>query len=519
MPPESTAAAAAEDRPRWKLARLTQLSFGLRASLSASMVGLAMLVSLVGLIVYTALTMRATVNASTERAQAVAQQVALLARRAAGQPDGDPAVVLVRRDRALAAMFESALAGDPTLYDLGVFDPTGRVLAHSQPEKRGLQQPPRPVLAELGRGGMLGQAMRLLGPPRTYDAIVELSAAGRPFGEVRVGVSTALLREQLLDSLRAGLWVMGVAFLLAMVVALGFAQLLSRRVRTVVTGLQRLRAGEFDYRLAVEGGDELALLASSLNELGERLQASRARAAAGDLDQGELLLATDRMAAWAKVASGLAHEMADPLNAAALHLGHLKRKWNDARPENARHLTVLEDELKRLDQVVKGFRRFAMLGEMRAEWFDLRGLLTEVAERGREAMPERRLELVLDLDELPERFWGDRSLLRQALTNLVTNAEQAMPGGGHITLAAQRTASGVEVSVADEGVGIPEELQTRVFDLYFTTKQDGSGIGLAVVQQIVQLHGGRIRLRSAPGEGTQITFELPVRSLEAVHAA
>src|SRR5439155_11353480 len=213
------------------------------------------------------------------------------------------------------------------------------------------------------------------------------------------------------------------------------------------------------------------------------------------------------------------HEMADPLNAAALHLGHLKRKWSDDRPETARHLAVLEEELKRLEQVVKGFRRFALLGEMRAEWFDLRSMLGEIVERGRETMAHRRLEVVLDVDELPERFWGDRTLLRQALSNLVANAQQAMPGGGHITLAAHRADGMVEISVTDEGMGIPEEVQPRVFDLYFTTKDDGSGIGLAVVQQIVRLHGGRVRLRSAPGEGTQVTLELPVRTLEAVHAA
>jgi signal transduction histidine kinase len=501
-----------------RLATLTRFT-GLRASLSASMVLLALLVSLVGIAVHTALTMQATVRAASDRAQAMAQQSALLASRAASQPGVDRPASAVARDRALAALFESALAGDPTLFDLGVFNPASRALAHSQIEQVGRIIQARPSIAELRRGNVIEQALRLLGPAQTYDAVVPLGSGDQSFGEVRVGVSTALLREQLLVSLRVGLWVMGVAFLLAMVMALAFAQLLSRRVRNIVTGLQRLREGEFGYRLAVEGGDELALLASSLNELGERLQASRARAAAGDLDQGELLMATDRMAAWAKVASGLAHEMADPLNAAALHLGHLKRKWSDGRPETARHLAVLDEELKRLDLVVKGFRRFAMLGEMRAEWFDLRGLLDEIAERVREAMVGRRLELVLDVDELPQRFWGDRSLLRQALTNLLANAEQAMPGGGHITLAAHRTETGIDVSVTDEGVGIPSELQTRVFDLYFTTKEDGSGIGLAVVQQVVQLHGGRIRVRSAPGEGTQITMELPVRTLEAVHAA
>jgi signal transduction histidine kinase len=499
--------------------KLTRLPFSLRASLSASMVGLALLVSLVGISVHTALTIRATVTASADRAQAVAQQAALLANRATSQPEAGTPAERVRDDRALAALFESALAGDPTLFDLGVFDPEGRAIAHSLPERIGRLQAPRPPLAELGRGGVFDQSLRLLAPARTYDAVVALSAGDQPFGEVRVGVSTALLREQLLVSLRAGLVVMGVALLLAVFVALGLAHLLARRVRTVVTGLQRLREGEFGYRLAVEGGDELALLASSLNELGERLQATRARAAAGDLDETELLMATDRMAVWAKVASGLAHEMADPLNAAALHLGHLKRKWSDDRPETARHLAVLEEELKRLEQVVKGFRRFALLGEMRAEWFDLKGMLGEIVERGRETMAHRRLEVVLDMDELPERFWGDRTLLRQALSNLVANAEQAMPGGGRITLAAHRVDGMVEIGVTDEGIGIPEELQTRVFDLYFTTKDDGSGIGLAVVQQIVQLHGGRVRLRSAPGEGTQVTLELPVRTLEAVHAA
>ena len=502
-----------------KLTGFARVPFGLRASLSASMVGLALLVSMVGLIVHTALTMRATMAASSERAKSVAQQAALLTSRASGEPGGSPADVLVRRDRALAALFESSLAGDPTLFDIGIFDAAGYALAHSDPERRGRRQPARPAIAELRRGDVLAQALRLLGPAQTYDEVVELRVGGQPFGEARVGVSTALLREQVLATLQAGLWVMGVASLLAIVVALGLAQLLSRRVRTVVTGLQRLREGEFGYRLAVEGGDELALLASSINELGERLQATRARAATGEVDQGELLQATDRMAAWAKVASGLLHEMADPINAAGLHLGHLKRKWTDARPELARHLTVLEGELKRLDQVVKGFRRFALLGEMRAEWFDLRALLDEVAGRAREAMTERRLGLVLDVDPLPDRFWGDRTLLRQALTNLVTNAEQAMPGGGHVTLGARRTGAGVELSVTDEGVGIPEEFQSRVFDLHFTTKDDGSGIGLAVVQQIVRLHGGRIRLRSSPGEGTQITLEIPVRSRETVHAA
>jgi signal transduction histidine kinase len=496
---------------------LRTLSFGLRASLTASLIALALVVSVVGLAVHTGLAVRSTVNQAAIRAEAVAQQVALLAGRAASV-SADP-IAAVRRDRALTALFESALAGDPTLFDLGVFDGEGRALAHSQPDRRGTVQPARPLLAELRGGGPIGQTVRLLGPPRTYEAVVDLGTAEARFGQARVGISTALLREELLSSLRAGVWVLVAAFLLAMLVAFALAQLLSSRVRDVMTGVERLREGEFGYRLAVEGSDEMALLASSLNALGERLEATRSRAASGELDAGELLMATDRMAAWAKVASGLAHELADPLNAAALHLGHLKRKWTGDNPQTAHHLNVLESELKRLQQIVVGFRKFALLGEMRAEWFDLKTMLAELADRTREGLHDRRAVLRTQLDEVPDRFWGDPALLRQAIANLIANAEQAMPGGGQVTLAVRRADEGVEITVSDEGVGIAPDVQSRVFDLYFTTKEDGSGIGLAVVQQVVQLHGGRVRLRSSPGEGTSITLQLPERAREAVHAA
>jgi hypothetical protein len=180
---------------------LSKLTFGLRASLSASMVGLALLVSLVGLAVHSALTVRATISTSAVRAGAAAQQAALLAGRATSQADAAPAEAL-RDDRALTALFESALAGDPTLYDLGVFDTEGRALAHSQPDRIGEIQLHRAALTELGRGSVLDQTLRLLGPARTYDVVVPLAAQGQPFGDVRVGVSTALLREQLLESLR-----------------------------------------------------------------------------------------------------------------------------------------------------------------------------------------------------------------------------------------------------------------------------------------------------------------------------
>jgi len=488
-----------------------RLPFSLRASLSASMVGLALLVAVIAVTVHAALEIRGTVERSAERARALAQQAALLASGAANAAPVNPNAA-IQGDRALGALFESALAGDPTIYDLGVFDAQGYALVHSEPAKVAFRVERRPRIEELRSRDVLAQGLRMLGPAATYEDVAPLVTEGRRFGEVRVGVSTTLMSAQLLASLRAGLWVTGAALLLAILMALMFAQFLSQRVRTMLAGLERFREGEFGYRLAVEGQDELALLASSINALGERLE-SRARA--GEMDPTELLAATGQISTWAKVVSGLAHEMADPLNAAALHLGQLKRKSRNPTPEMARHLRVLEDELKRLEQIVAGFRRFTVLGEMRAEWFDLRALLEEIAERASETTA-RRVDVEADVREAPRRFWGDPALLRQAISNLLANAEQAMPGGGRVVLGAHVLADSVAIGVTDQGVGIPAEIQSRIFDHSFTTKQGGSGIGLAVVQQVVKLHEGRIRLRSKPGEGTQVTLELPVKSAHPV---
>ncbi|MFI5371038.1 MAG: sensor histidine kinase, partial [Candidatus Eisenbacteria bacterium] len=176
-------------------------------------------------------------------------------------------------------------------------------------------------------------------------------------------------------------------------------------------------------------------------------------------------------------------------------------------------------ELKRLENVVLGFRRFSLLGEMHHAWFDLKQMLVEVVLRAREDRADPRIEVRLDDRGAPTRFWGAPSLLRQALGNLITNAEQAMPEGGAVTVRARRDDDGIEITVIDQGIGIPPEVQAHVFDLYFTTKSGGSGIGLAVVQQVARLHGGAVTLRSAPGEGTEITMRLPERSPRMVSAA
>lgn len=494
-----------------------KLPFSLRVSLSLSMVGLAILVAVLAIGVHMALAVQGIVHSSADRSRALAQQTAWLAGRAA-RASSAPVTTAIRRDRALQALFASALAGDPTVFDIAIVDRSGKVLIHSQGIGVGGKVLARPDIEALEEGNVLRQGARLLGPSRAFEARVAMSSGRDPFGEVRVGVSTALMRTLLLDSLRAGLWVTAVALLLAILVALLSAELLSRRVRAMTTGLERLRGGEFGYRLEVDGRDELSVLASSINALGERMEGMRRRAAAGEVDPVELLAATGQASAWARVMSGLTHELADPLHAARLHLGRLRAKWRSDPDDALRHLDVVDQEFERLKTVVERFRGFSQRGEMRPDWLDLQALLAEEVDRARQTAGAG-IVIRLDAGRAPERFWGDGSLLRQALTNLIANAMQAMPEGGCVTVKAERNEGRVAVTVQDEGPGIPAELQKQVFDVYFTTKPRGSGIGLAVVKQVVKLHKGRVRLHSTPGQGTEVVLELPESKLEPVGAA
>jgi signal transduction histidine kinase len=491
-----------------------KLPFGLRASLSLSMVGLALLVAFLAIGIHLTLAVHGIVLSASDRSRALAEQTAWLASRAT-RGTARPTAEAIHRDRALHSFFESALAGDPTVYDLAVVDRDGKALLHSSGvEDRVLAR--RPDIEQLRRGSVFRQAARLLGPSRAFEARVPLVSGGRPFGEARVGVATALMKIVLFDSLRAGLWMTAVALLLAILGALLSAELVSRRVRTMATGLERLSQGEF-VPLAVDGKDELSHLASSINAVGDRLESLKRRAEAGEMDHGELAAATGQASQWVRVARGLFHEMVNSVNGAKSNLAVLRLRARMFPPEDQRRLEVIDSEFQRMSDVAERFRRFSK-GQAEMEWLDLQNLLEEEVGRARTGAA-RGIEIWLDARKAPDRFYGDGLLLRQALTNLITNAVQAMPEGGRVTVTGERRDGQVLVTVGDEGHGIPEALQGRVFHESVTTKNYGSGIGLFLVKQVADLHRGRVRLRSAPGEGTEVELELPESRLEPVGVA
>ena len=221
------------------------------------------------------------------------------------------------------------------------------------------------------------------------------------------------------------------------------------------------------------------------------------------------LQVSERLAALGRVTAGVAHEVKNPLNSMRLWLENLKENLppGDGVPRQA--VAVLDSEIDRLDSVVKRFLDFMRSQELRLEETHLEELLDEVSGIARPQMERAHVQLEKQYADLPP-VRVDRPLLTQALLNLIFNAIEAMPSGGKLALGLERRGEWAEISIEDTGQGIAPENRARVFQLFFTTRPGGSGIGLASAYKAIQLHDGSIDFDSQIGRGTTFRIELPL---------
>ncbi len=366
-----------------------------------------------------------------------------------------------------------------------------------------------------------------------------LTLGDAEFGTVRIGVHIQMVRVELVNEL----WSVGavglVALLIAVVVAAAFAQLMLRPIHIIRTGLTRLGQGEFGVRLNLPQQDEFGELGSFFNAVSEQLSADRTQgagqaAASGPTDSETALLNYSRkLVALGRLTAGVAHEVKNPLNAMTIHLELLRQKLGGGggtsrrrattdgagaeppRPdmENAlEHVRIISAEIQRLDQVMQGLLKFARSEDLKPQALSLSALVDEVVGVIRPECEAAKVDVVVEGVGRVPPIMGDPTMLRQALLNLALNARQAMPGGGTLRISAAVRARGVEISVADTGVGIKPEHLGRIFDLYFTTRENGSGIGLSMVYRTVHLHDGEIEVESTEGRGTTFRLLLPQAS-------
>jgi PAS domain S-box-containing protein len=222
-----------------------------------------------------------------------------------------------------------------------------------------------------------------------------------------------------------------------------------------------------------------------------------------------------RMSASGRVTRGVAHEVKNPINAIVLHLQLLRNKLQQIDPDTNRHVDIIDSEIHRLDRVVGILVDFTRPRDLHLEETDLKLLLEEVSQLAAPDAEQHGVKLIHELAEESIPVKVDVDLVKQAILNVVINGVQAMPDGGTLTIRVRRDEDSVITEIKDAGAGIPPEIQDKIFELYFTTKKSGSGIGLAQTYQIMQWHYGSVEFESQPGKGTTFRLRLPLSEVRS----
>lgn len=425
----------------------------------------------------------------------------------------------IASDPDLDALLKGAVSRAHSILHASVVAPDRTIVAHSLPEEAGRRDAEYAVLpGELRGTRVLGTLWRLALSPPAYRKDYPVAVGDRDFATVRIVLGGTFIWDSALTSVRSGLLVAILLIILAMVSGILFARVMNRKFRTIEQGIRALSEGTYEA-MPPSGLDEFDRIAAALNVLGARIGQVTASDAVLDrpgdpADQGKLKILESQTRALSRLgeaAAGMAHELRNQLQVIQLDVDLLRHpEAND--PEAIRkHAENAGRGIESLDAAIRGFLKIArlrppqfqvvrvneLLGEIRA------GFVTEAGLAG--------VSIDLDLEPSTPDVQADPEILRQALQNIIRNALQALTSTeeGRIVVSSTYGGSLVKIAVADNGPGIPQEVSEKVFDLFFTTKADGSGVGLALVRQSIEMHGGHVALDQTADGGTTVVLEIP----------
>jgi signal transduction histidine kinase len=313
---------------------------------------------------------------------------------------------------------------------------------------------------------------------------------------------SALSHQAFLSRLLATLGVFSFGFLLALYLSWSF----SRPLQALTQAARQVAAGNLSVQVPADGTDEIGSLARTFNEMVERLREHRRLE--------ERLHFAERSTAMGRLASAVAHEIRNPLNFINLSIDHVRERLapNEAgrREDFERILANVKAEISRLNRLVGDFLSFGKPMRLHPRSCALDELVREVAAVVDHKAKDQGIALVTEVDDPLPALVADPELLKTCFLNLMINAIDAMPKGGVLTVSVRRDQDALVTTVTDTGQGMTADEIRDAFEPYFSTKETGVGLGLALTRKIVGDHGGSVELESAPERGTRACIRLPL---------
>jgi PAS domain S-box-containing protein len=588
-------------------------------------------------VLYVATLTRQVIRQADDRAGFIAQQVFYFAQHAlveasnsgAAPASSSPADIrayiqrTLENNQGVSWIINSGVGYTAAVYEITISDRDGTVLVSSDTSLPGRPVAHRPKLNQLVHANFFNQLQILYGPQRVYEYRLPFSVGPQPFGDVRIGLSTALLRDEISPNLYSAAWLALGAVLLSTLITAFVSQVSLAPLSRISAQLDRISAGEFDLEPVTQAG-ELGQVSNKISRIGQQLRdvreifstlrenmnqimagledglllfnsegrammvspsaykflgtklenmqgmkleeifppgnpiaealhigengdlhaeangqvevelpgdAGTRRVGASvqaiqedgarmgllvtlrDLESleriGSHLQVSERLAALGRVTAGVAHEVKNPLNSMRVWLEVLKGGLSP-EPETQQAAKMLDTEIDRLDRVVKTFLEFSRPVELQREDTNLPELLESVLASAQPTIARGAIEVAKDIPEAFPLVEIDHRLIEQAVLNLVLNACNCMQPGGRLTVGLRQAGDMAEISIGDTGPGIAPENRSKIFQLFFTTRKGGTGLGLANAFRFVQLHNGSIEFDTEVGRGTTFRITLPL---------
>ncbi|HQR38709.1 MAG TPA: ATP-binding protein [Blastocatellia bacterium] len=293
-------------------------------------------------------------------------------------------------------------------------------------------------------------------------------------------------------------------FVLAVVLTILLVWRFTRPISQLSEAADRVARGDLSFSVDIHRRDEMGQLARTFNGMIGGLKAK------AELE--DRLNNAERAAVIGRLTSAIAHEIRNPLNFINLSIDHVRSKFPPADPADRQRfdklLGSIKEETARLNRLVTDVLTFGRPANMNVRTFDVRSVLNQVLALVHAQADQQGITIETNVPDQPVEISADQEKLVSCFSNIAINALQAMPSGGRLTVTLDRTGDATRVVFEDTGEGISEAALDRVFEPYYSTKDTGTGLGLAVTKKIVDEHGGSISVASVPGKGTSFTVEL-----------
>jgi signal transduction histidine kinase len=528
----------------------------------------------------------------------------------------------LKHDPGVDALLKAIVGYSAFIYDITITD-TDDISIVDTPNSDlvGTRIPRRSEFDPLLNASLLQQLRVFYGPMHVFDYYLPIRVENRPFGEIRVGISTLFFKAEIHPQLVRALTISSIAVLVSLLLAAGVSNLALRPLEAIGKRLDQMTSETPDSapEPEIQRADEFGVVNKKIDRLGRQMRDVKEVFSAlkenmvhimGTLQDGLVLFTRDsravlvsasverflgrpraeilgqklediftgntrmgsivldafalqrslppreielenghriqigldfiserserigalltmrdaesvrrleneielsrRMASIGRLTSGVAHEVKNPINAIVVHLELLRQKMGEPDADTRRHVDIISNEIHRLDRVVQMLVDFNRPVELRLANCDLRRLVEEVVLLAKPQAAQQEIHIVAECGADPLPVMADIDLLKQALLNVVLNGVQAMGSGGTLSLRARHTEAAAMVEVTDQGPGIPLNIRDKIFNLYFTTKKTGSGIGLAMSYRVLQLHHGSLDFDTELGRGSTFRLSLPL---------